>query len=312
MNIIERYYGSLLGLAVGDALGAHLESKKPGSFKPVNDIIGGGPFNLCPGEWTDDTSMALCLASSLISIGRFDPVDQLSRYLDWLENGFMSCKRYGFGVGRTTKNSLLTFKKTYASFCGPTESNTAGNGSLMRLSPIPLAFRKDPRRAIELSGDSSRTTHQAIECIDSCRFFSGLIVGILLGKSKQEILSRLYCPINKYWLYNQLTTEVKKVAEGSFKKKEPPAIKGSGYVVESLEAALWAFYKSSTFEEGCLKAVNLGNDSDTTGAIYGQLAGAYYGRQNIPQKWLDKLAHYNTIHNIAENLYYLSEKINLQ
>ncbi|HJH28770.1 MAG TPA: ADP-ribosylglycohydrolase family protein [Methanosarcinaceae archaeon] len=302
MKSIERYRGSLLGLAVGDALGAPLESKPPSTFKPIENMTGGGMFNLSVGQWTDDTSLALCLAESLIKTKRFDPLDQMKRYLKWYKEGHLSSTGKCFGIGSNTLQSLQQFEKTGKLSDIPTNSNATTNGSLMRLAPVPLAFSSDLVRAIERSKDSSKTTHGAQDAVDSCGYMGALIVGALNGFPKAELLSDHYCPVKGYWKEHPLSPPVDEVAAGSFKVKEPPQIKGAQYVVRSLEAAIWAFYKTDSFKEGCLLAVNLGDDADTTGAIYGQLAGAYYGEQGIPTQWLDELAYRELIGVYAEQL----------
>jgi len=300
--MIDRFRGSLLGLAVGDALGVPLEFKPPGTFQPVNDMIGGGSFDLMPGEWTDDTSMALCLAESLVEKNGFDPVDQLERYVRWYRQGHLSVKGECFDIGNTTREALHLFEETHEPYCGPDYERSAGNGSIMRLAPVPLFYFSNPEMAIELSGRSSRTTHQHVLAVDACKYMAGMIIGGLIGQSKEIILSRRYCPIPGYWEENILACEIDEIACGSFKNKNPPDIRGSGFVVESLEAALWAFYNSDNFKDGCLMAVNLGNDSDTTGAVYGQIAGAYYGESGIPKKWIDKLAKYDLIDSMIGRL----------
>jgi ADP-ribosylglycohydrolase len=173
----------------------------------------------------------------------------------------------------------------------------------MRLAPIPLFFATNPEIAIRKSGESSRTTHGAVEAIDACRYFSGLIVGAINGVDKDILLSDRYCPVEGYWNVNSLTPKIDRIAMGSFKEKIPPDIRGTGYVVDSLESALWAFNSGSSFEEGCLLAVNLGDDADTTGAIYGQLAGAYYGESSIPHPWLSKLAMRSKILSLGSALF---------
>ena len=301
-DLHARYQGSLLGLAAGDALGTTLEFSSPGSFTPLTDMIGGGPFGLQSGEWTDDTSMALCLADSLLERPTFDPIDQLDRYVRWWRDGYLSSNGRCFDIGGTVRSALAVFQRSRAPYCGPTEPNTAGNGSLMRLAPVPLRFAADPLAAIERSGESSRTTHGAPAAIDACRYFGGLIAGALRGVSKDELLSDRYAPVPRYWFTQSLHPAIDEIARGSFKHKQPPAIKGTGYVVHSLEAALWAFYRSDSFEQGCLLAVNLGDDADTTGAIYGQLAGAYYGAAAIPIGWREKLAKRELIESLANRL----------
>ena len=276
MNTLERYCGCLLGLASGDALGTTLEFKSPGSFKPITDIVGGGPFNLQPGQWSDDTSLALCLAESLVESRGFDPVDQLTRYVRWWREGHLSSTGTCFDVGMTTSTALRRFEKTGEAYCGSSCSSAAGNGSIMRLAPVPLFFARMPQEAIEKSAESSRTTHGAKEAIDACRYLGALIVGAVNGARKDELLSQRYCPVPGYWKKHPLMEEIAEIADGSFRRREPPEIEGSGYCVKSLEAALWAFYKADNFHDGCLVAVNLGDDADTTGAMYGQLAVAYY------------------------------------
>jgi ADP-ribosylglycohydrolase len=303
MNPIDRYRGAMMGLAACDALGTTLEFKAPGTFTPIDDIQGGGPFHLLPGQWTDDTSMALCLAESLVEKKGFAPVDQLERYLRWYEEGYFSVKDYCFDIGITTGAALSTFKETRKPYCGLTSSRTAGNGSIMRLAPVPLFFAQTSVIAIDRSGDSSRTTHAAETCVDACRYMGGLIAGAVTGASKEVLLSELYIPVPGYWQQKPLCEAIATIARGSFKRKEPPAIRGSGYVVDSLEAALWAFYTAKDFREGALLAVNLGDDADTTGAVYGQIPGAYYGFEGIPESWRAKVFRSELILDLADRLF---------
>lgn len=304
MQARMRYRGSLLGLAVGDAVGTTLEFKHPGSFTPIDDMVGGGPFRLKPGAWTDDTSMALCLGESLISVG-FDAADQMERYIRWRDttSGYNSSRDDCFDIGATVSTALARYERTGDPFAGLTDPYTAGNGSLMRLAPVPLFFAAHPLEALERSADSSRTTHGATTAVDACRYFAGLIIGALNGVSKECLLAARYCPIPGYWHEHRLHDEIDAIACGSFKGRQPPEIAGTGFVVRSLEAALWAFSTTETFQEGCLKAVNLGDDADTTGAIYGRLAGAYYGEQAIPSIWRTKLVKCEQIEVLADDLY---------
>jgi ADP-ribosyl-[dinitrogen reductase] hydrolase len=308
MNITmrDRFLGCLVGLACGDAVGTTLEFRSPGSFEPITDMVGGGPFDLEPGQWTDDTSMALCLAESLIEREDFDPVDHLERYLMWYRNGHLSSTGACFDIGNTVSQALRLFEAERLPYCGSTDPYSAGNGSIMRLAPIPMFYAMQPIEAIEKSGDSSRTTHGAETAVDACRYFGGLLVGALNGAEKDGLLSSLYTPVAGYWESHPLHPAISEIAGGSFKKKLPPAIRGTGYVVHSLEAALWAFYHGRSFDEGCLMAVNLGEDADTTGAVYGQLAGAHYGFNAIPENWREKLALKDRILDFTERLYHLA------
>jgi len=308
ISMRDRYRGALLGLAAGDALGTTLEFKFPGSFKPIDDMVGGGLFNLKPGEWTDDTSMALCLADSLIARQGFDLKDQIRRYVRWYRGGYLSSNGRCFDIGNTISAALQNFEQTGDPYSGPTDKYSAGNGSIMRLAPVALFYAQKPAKGIEQCAESSLTTHGTREAVDACRYFGGLIIGAINGASKDELLSMRYSPVPGYWKAHLLTPNIDEIAAGSFKRRQPPEIEGGGYVVVALEAALWAFYHGTSFREGCLLAVNLGDDADTTGAIYGQLAGAYYGEPDIPETWRSRLALRETIESFADQLLALASK----
>jgi ADP-ribosyl-[dinitrogen reductase] hydrolase len=299
----DQMRGALIGLAVGDAVGTTVEFKRPGTFTPVTDMVGGGPFGLAAGEWTDDTSMALCLADSLIERGGFDAKDQMQRYVRWQREGYLSSNGHCFDIGSTVAQSLRKFAATGEPFAGSTDEMTAGNGSLMRLAPVPLFFFGRGVDAIALAGESSRTTHGAPVAVDACRYLAALILGALNGASKAELLESRYAPAVGYWDSHPLHPVIARIADGSFREKSPPAIKGTGYAADALEEALWAFLHSRDFREGCLLAVNLGNDADTTAAIYGQLAGAFYGEPGIPAEWRARIAQKEMLDRYAEQLF---------
>jgi len=302
MLALSRYRGCLLGLAAGDALGTTVEFCTPGSFPPLTDIIGGGPFSLKPGEWTDDTSMALCLAESLVVKGGHDPAHQLETYCRWWKDGHLSVKGRCFDIGMQTRGSLAHFWESKQYSPAP-DGNSSGNGGIMRLGPVPMRFAGDPAEAIRLAGESSRTTHGSRECVDACRYMAGIIVGALDGRPKAELLSAGFSPVPGLWEKVPLAPKINAIANGSFKLKDPPQIVGSGYVVDSLEAALWAFSRSDNFRDGALRAANLGDDADTTGAVYGQIAGAFYGEEGIPAEWRAKLAMREPIECRADELF---------
>jgi ADP-ribosylglycohydrolase len=299
----DRYRGSLIGLAVGDAVGTTLEFQPPGAFQPLTDMAGGGPFDLRPGEWTDDTSMALCLAESLVEQKGFDPRDQMERYVRWYRDGTLSSTGVCFDIGTAVRGALERFMATGDPWAGSTDPHTAGNGSLMRLAPVPLFFAANPAEAVERSADSSRTTHGARTAVDACRYFGALLAGAVSGAAKDELLAERYAPVPGYWDAHPLCPEIEEIARGSFRAKQPPEIVGSGYVVKSLEAALWAFATTDSFRDGCLRAANLGDDADTTAAIYGQLAGAVYGVDAIPPAWLTRVAQRALIERLADAIH---------
>jgi len=289
--------GALIGLAAGDALGTTLEFTGPlDPFTPqVTRIVGGGPFGLPPGGWTDDTSMAICLGQSLVGIGDFDPRDQIERYVRWWRHGENSVIGRCFDIGNATRAALQCYQMTGNPFAGNPSPSTAGNGSLMRLAPVVLAAGCE-NEAISWAGMQSRITHAAHESVDACRFYARLIWRALAGAEKAALLNPA--------LANGLNLDpaVAEVARGSYQHAMPPDIQGLGYVVRALEAALWAFYHSDCFEAGAILAVNLGQDADTTGAIYGQLAGAYYGLQGIPESWRATVLWHDQIVALADDL----------
>ena len=172
----------------------------------------------------------------------------------------------------------------------------------MRLAPVAMFYVNRPEEGIAACGESSRTTHGAREAVDACRYFGGLLIGAMNGVSKAELLSSMYSPVPGLWRREPLAPKVAEVAGGSFARRSPPEIAGTGYVVRSLEAALWAFVKTDNYQDGCLAAVNLGDDADTTAAIYGQIAGAHYGESMITPAWRGRLALYFDLARVATEL----------
>ena len=290
----DKFEGALVGLAVGDAVGTTLEFKPRGTFIPITDMEGGGPFRLRVGEWTDDTSMALCLANSLIQHKGFNPEDQMNRYCNWWRVGYMSSTGDCFDIGGTVMSALDNYIEHADPFSGSTDEDTAGNGSLMRLVPIPIFYASNKELAVKYAGESSRTTHGAAECIDSCRLFTSLIIESYNAASKEAIFEQC--------AYQPYAPSVIEIANRSFMSKSYQELTGSGYVIESLESALWCFMNSDNFEEAILLSANIGNDADTTAAICGQIAGAYYGFSGIPEKWSNAIVMASEIKQWANEL----------
>ena len=294
LHQISRFRGCLLGLAAGDAVGTTVEFRRRGTFEPLTDMVGGGPFRLMPGQWTDDTSMALCLATSLVERGGFDADDQMRRYCRWQDEGYLSSNGVCFDIGNTVASALNSYRRDGNPYAGSSDPNAAGNGCIMRLAPIPMFFYPDLDTIEQFAADSSRTTHGAEECIDACRLFSRIICRALLGEAKDQVL-----------LGDAETFAGSKrlgaIARGIYRNKAESDIRGSGYVVESLEAALWAFSRTDSFSDAILLAANLGDDADTTAAVCGQVAGAYYGEQGIPHNWLELLAGCADIAQLADD-----------
>lgn len=287
MTRIDRSRGALIGLAVGDALGAAVEFQSPGGFLPVTGYRDGGPHRLKPGEWTDDTSMALALADSIAAVG-WDVHDQARRYIEWWKTGKYSVNGRCFDIGITTQGALSRFAAEPNAFTsGDRADRASGNGSIMRLAPVPIRYAHlYPHRCDELARlaeESSLPTHASDQCISACRYLAIVLAALIQGEDRDQVLDADWPLLQQLRAARQLHPLIEEVARGSFRRKQPPAIQGSGWVVKSLEASLWAFHDAGDFEEAVLKAVNLGDDADTTGAICGQLAGAFWGESGIPQ-----------------------------
>ena len=297
MASVDRAVGALLGLACGDAVGTTLEFKSPGTFEPITDMVGGGPFGLRPGEWTDDTSMALCLAESLLDRGELDLEDQLRRYVLWSEHGYLSSNGRCFDIGMTTSSQLARFRRTGEAVDPRPDEEAAANGSIMRLAPVPIRWHGDVEAAGRWSGESSRSTHAARRPVDACRLMGAMVAALIDGASFDDVTAP------GFWKWGELHPAVADIAAGGWKHKAPPAIRGTGYCIDALEAALWAVRGADDFRDAVLRAANLGDDADTTAAIAGQLAGARWGASGIPAAWREQVVAAERIVALARGLY---------
>jgi ADP-ribosyl-[dinitrogen reductase] hydrolase len=239
--------------------------------------------------------MALCLAASLVERQAFDAADQMGHYLRWFDEGYFSSTGKCFDIGGTTRSALERFRVSGKPMSGSTHPSSAGNGSLMRLAPIPMFYAPDRKQARLYAQKSSRTTHAAKECLEACALFADMLVLALDGADKETILFDAREDM-------KISEKLRTIADGNYRNKTSLQIRGNGYVVDSLEAALWCFWTTSSFQQAILAAANLGDDADTTAAICGQLAGAYYGAPNIPSKWLEKLYLREEITSLAGKL----------
>jgi ADP-ribosyl-[dinitrogen reductase] hydrolase len=282
-----------------------VEFRPRGSFPAVTNMIGGGAHGLIPGQWTDDTSMALCLASSLVDCEAFDLKDQIDRYCAWFEDGYWSSTGYCFDIGRTVLSALHSYRRTGNPCAGSGHARTAGNGCIMRLAPVAMFFYPDEEAAMRFSAESATTTHQVPECLDAATILGRTIVRALRGLPKDAVLEPLALASE--------SPQLQDVARGCYLSKRYNQIRGSGYVTECLEAALWCFAHTDSFENAVLKAVNLGGDADTTAAVCGQIAGSFYGERAIPRTWLRSLHLAWEIRDLSDRLLRLasSRKIDL-
>lgn len=291
--IRDRAVGTLLGLALGDALGTTLEFKARDAYEPLTDIVGGGPFNLKPGQWTDDTAMALALADSLAACDGLEEQDLLARFSDWWRHGTYSCTGRCFDIGGTTAQAIQRWEQIGADHCGSTDPHAAGNGSLMRLAPVAIRYWDDRPALRDAAARQSKTTHAAPEAVDACVIYAGLLADAIAGRPRSEVLRSR----DGGWAGG-----VEAVTAGAWRGKSRMAVNGSGYVVHSLDAALWSVGRTASFDRAVLHAANLGQDADTTAAVAGQLAGALAGSSALPATWLCKLAWRELLEKAAARL----------
>jgi ADP-ribosyl-[dinitrogen reductase] hydrolase len=286
LGLLDRGQGALVGLAVGDAVGTTLEFETKPTFARLSDMIGGGPFGLQPGQWTDDTAMALALADSLLANEDFDPRDLMMRFVDWSENGTYSCSGECFDIGNTVDDALRRFEATGDPLSGSTDPISAGNGALMRLAPIALRHWNDRTALMNVAELQTRTTHGAAEAVFASRLFAAMLADAIGGRPLREILAE-HADLGPRFPWR-----------GTHRAE----IRGSGYVMQSLQAAVWAVSRTTDFRSAILLAANLGEDADTTAAITGQLAGAVYGLSGIPEAWLRRVAWSDRLMKTAQHL----------
>jgi ADP-ribosyl-[dinitrogen reductase] hydrolase len=291
--IRDRAVGALMGLAVGDAVGTTLEFKTRDTYPLLTDMVGGGPFRLKPGQWTDDTSMALALAESLITHDPLDPTDLMQRFVSWRDEGAYSCTGTCFDIGITVSGALTKWQRTGDPLGGSTDPQTAGNGSLMRLAPVVLRYWRDRQKLSQAAVLQSQTTHGAAEALSACEGYAEMLADAIEGGSLSEVLRSRD---------GGYAGRISAIFNGSWRGKQRDEIASSGYVAHSLEAAIWAVARTADFRSAVLTAANLGGDADTTAAIAGQLAGALYGCSGIPDEWLRRLAWNDRVRSLASRL----------
>jgi len=286
----------MLGMAAGDALGATVEFQTPAQIAEQygvhRAIIGGGWLDLAPGEITDDTQMALCIARSFVARGRFDPDDVAARFVEWFHS-------HPKDIGNTTCFALeLLAADTHWEEAGrltheAMQPRDASNGSIMRCAPVALATRSDVALNALCSADSSRITHANPLCVDSCVALNAGLAA-LLEDPRADLLAAATAAAS--------LDDVRSAVEAA-RDATPKALPAGGYVLETLTAALWAVGHHDSPEAAIVAAVNLGNDADTTGAVAGALAGARWGAAALPARWLDVLVDRDELTSVADALF---------
>lgn len=290
----DRAIGALVGLAVGDAIGSTLEFLERDSYPPLTDMIGGGPFRLAPGEWTDDTSMALCLADSLIASNGLNARDLIERFCRWWRNGENSHNGRCFDIGIATRNALLKFERDGIAEAGSDDPDAAGNGSLMRLAPIAIRWWRDSETAASEARRQSETTHRAPMVLQCCEVFAQILCDAIASGHRDDVLR------SRRWKGSHALQDV---LAGGWRERSRAEIGSSGYVFHSFQAAMWCVGNAQNFRQAVLTAANLGDDADTTAAITGQLAGAIWGLAGIPEDWVRHLAWRDRIEKTASTLF---------
>lgn len=298
--IRSRAIGALVGLGVGDAVGTTLEFTRRDSYPRLTDMIGGGPFRLKPGEWTDDTAMALALADSLAERGKLDPADLMDRFAAWWREGRYSCTGTCFDIGITTRSALSRFEQNGEPFAGSESPDAAGNGSLMRLSPVAIRYWNHEEALRSAAQDQSRTTHAAPSTIHACAAFADVLADAIAGSPGSVVFRDRG---------EGLVSPIAEIMNGSWRGKPRSEIKASGYVAHTLEAAIWSVARTTDFRSAILSAANLGDDAETTAAVAGQLAGALYGLDGIPEDWLSRVAWRDRMKSWAATLFERSAQL---
>lgn len=293
---LDKRLGTIFGVLVGDALGTTFEfrDREIAIENPITEIVGGGVYNLKKGYFTDDGSMTLCSLKSLIDCGKFDYCDHLNKFVSWWKNGYFSPTGKCFDIGMQTKRALAEYvenKNIYSMF----DNNSAGNGSLMRISPVGLYYTNESD-AIFIAQESSKLTHNNNACIDSCRYYTYIIHCLVNDKP----IDFDYFDKSYGFIDNNVKNAILEVENLNYF-----TLSNSGYVVTSLASALYCFYNSNSFEECVLMAAHLAGDSDTIAAIAGGLAGAKYGYDKISDKFKKCIWEHDSIFkmiNDSENL----------
>ena len=303
----ENIKSCFLGLAIGDALGVPVEFRSRSYFKnqPVVDMLGYGTWNQPPGTWSDDSSLTFCLAESLIQ--GYDLHDIGKKFVAWYSEGYWGAHYKLFDVGGATRASLSIIRDGEdPRFSGEFDEESNGNGSLMRIAPAPLYFCNEPDEVLfQRIQEISTMTHGHFRSVLACVIFSKVMIELFKGVEKSQALQNASALISDLSLKNKFNAgEMKnfdRILSGKIQRVDADQIHSSGYVLNTLEAALWCFLRTNSYRDAVLKAVNLGEDTDTTACVTGALAGLYYGEPSLPEAWLKKLARQQDIVKLSED-----------
>jgi len=294
----KKVKAALFGVAVGDALGVPVEfrSRQEVSENPVKDMIGYGTYNLPAGTWSDDSSLTFCLAEALTQDFDLNTIGQ--NFVKWYRNNFWTARGNVFDIGIATRQAITRLERgDQTEFAGSSDEFSNGNGSLMRILPLLFYLLDKPiDERFNLTKQVSAITHGHIRSAISCFYYLEFARQILEGKDKFDIYKNLQSEISDYLIKTSINlTEVAlfdNLLKDNIGEFHEDKINSSGYVLHTLEASIWCLLKTDNYNDAVLRAVNLGRDTDTTGAVTGGLAGLFYGIDNIPINWIMKIARY--------------------
>ncbi|CAG8040241.1 unnamed protein product [Penicillium salamii] len=317
LSLRSRAQGAIWGVCVADALGGPVQFKDAGTFEPITDLRYVAPFKQPAGSYSDDGSMTLALATSLFkSDMQYNHELSIQHYVQWMTEGRFSTINRAWDMGRSTRTALKIWKNSglrdmrlaQASIDSQLDrEESSGNGSLMRIVPIGVCFWRDVEMARKIAREQSRVTHPSLPCVEACEAYTELVAGVMnaehtintsIGKTKQQLFDTISAfPFTHPALQGRIS-QYKSIED--WRAKHPGDMTSSGWVVDTLECALWAFFKFDSWKKGALAVVNLGGDSDTAGAVYGGLAGCFYGIASIPSEWVDGMQNQEFIKGVAE------------
>lgn len=295
----DRFRGVLLGVATGDALGAPLEFQPPrAAANQLTEMVGGGWLKLPPGQWTDDTELTVATVESLLERRRFDPDDIAERLARWYLSGPLDVGNHTAMVLRDIAGGKPWEQASAEAQQAQPES--AANGSLMRAAPLALFFFQAPEHAASLSPVLSRITHAHTHCQHACTLYNVVVAKLLQGEPLDAAITGAMEACQEMDAAMRMRLDRVRLPEN---ETSP-----TGWVLDTLEVALWSVWRSETFEDALVSAVNRGADADTVGAVAGGLAGALYGMSGIPQRWLSVLKERDRLLQMADALLELSCK----
>lgn len=304
--LYDQIRAALFGVAVGDALGVpvEFESREMLKSNPVTEMRGYGTYQP-KGTWSDDSSLTFCLAEALCEPYDLNHIAQKS--FDWFNEGYWSARGEVFDIGRQTLQALLKFGDgILAQECGGASQFDNGNGSLMRILPLIFYSQElSPADRYDLVMDVSSITHRHNISINACYYYLEFARSLLQGKDKFSIYHSLQFEVPEllYFAYSEEELQpFERLLKQNIWKLPESEIQSSGYVIHTLEASIWCLLTTNSYQEAVLKAVNLGEDTDTTAAVTGGLAAILYGFENIPQDWVVQIARKDDIEHLAKRL----------